>query len=222
MPHTLNRLKAFCAAALVGVAAAAPALADLTGTFALSGGQQFVVEYRDADNFRLSVDQAGFELMRGGELYLGIRNGERYNIMHIGQMARQMQQFGGSNALAGLLGGDRDRLPSKAQFEPLGRSETVAGITGEVYAVTTHSASGARTEEAVLARHPQLETMQAAVLDAAGQTLQLLGPGPAREHGRIIQQIREAGLGAVIRYGAEFELVELHTDTIAEARFQLP
>lgn len=221
MPHLVSRLRALCAAALVW-AVATPALADLTGTFALAGGQQFLVEYRDADHFRLSLDGAGFELMRGGELYLGIRNGERYNIMHIGQMARQMQQLGGSNALAGLLGGDRDRLPSEARFEPLGRTETVAGITGEVYAVTTHSASGARTEEAVLASHPQLETMQAAVLDAAGQTLQLLGPGPAREHGRIIQQIREAGLGAVIRYGTEFRLVDLHDDTIPQARFELP
>ena len=112
----------------VAAALAPAAAADITAVYAMAGGEQLRVEYRDAANFRIGTDSRNYQLMLDGRLYAAAQG----QVIDVDKMSRQIKAVGGD--LSRRCAGQRHcRRADRRQHAPaFGRKETVAGQTGEV------------------------------------------------------------------------------------------
>ena len=126
----------FAAAALLAV----PAWADITAVYAMAGGDELRVEYRDAGNFRVGTDADHYQLMLDGHLY-AVAQGQ---VIDVEKISRQIRAVGADTFLAGLLGDATSDVPTDVSMRPVGRQETVAGYRGEVYEALTRTSKPTR------------------------------------------------------------------------------
>ena len=203
----------FAAAALL----AAPAFADLTAVYALAGGEQLRVEYRDAANFRIGTDAENYQLMVDGRLY-AVAQGQ---VIDVQKVSRQIRAVGADTFLAGLLGDATSDVPTDVSVRPLGRRETIAGYTGEVYEAVARTSNGEQRAEIVVADDADLKAVQDALIKVAKEAVAAVGAASSA-YARPLQQVEQQHLGGVLRYGDDLRLVSLQRTPIAAGRIALP
>ena len=184
------------------------ALADVTAKYKISGGSYQIVKYHDADHVRsefwTSKDSATIMVKNGGKFYL--LNGSQVIDMTASLAAMRSMMTG---KMAGMMGGNKAET---ASFEPTGRTETVAGIKGDVYQVKLKG----NTHETVLAENATLYQvalgMEAVMNGMLGDTVTQ----------RLIRQMNhdssKKGV-ALLRYDHEFVLESVTEGPIAAAEF---
>jgi hypothetical protein len=209
-------------AALLLVLAPLGARADLTALFDTRAGSGVSVEYRDARNFRINLDPETYQLVQGGRMFLvATSQGER-EVIPISDVGEQLQALGlGGMAQRMLNAQGGTQVPDEVRFRPLGRHETIAGYTGEVYEVTVRDARGEQRVEAVLSPDPELGAVQDALISMAEQAIALLGYDVGSRESRLVRQVRAQKLGALLRWGEEFRLRAVLRGPIAQARLEL-
>jgi hypothetical protein len=203
----------FAAAAL----AATPALADLTAVYAMAGGEQLRVEYRDAGNFRIGTDDENYQLMLDGRLY-AVAQGQ---VIDVERMSRQIRAVGADTFLASVLGDATSDVPTDVSMRPLARQETVAGYTGDVYEAVARTSNGEQRAEVVVTRNPDLTVVQDALLRAAKETVSAVG-AESSVYARPLEQVEQQRLGGLLRYGQDLKLVSLDRAPIAAGRISMP
>jgi hypothetical protein len=203
----------FAAAALL----AAPAFADLTAVYALAGGEQLRVEYRDAANFRIGTDAENYQLMVNGRLY-AVAQGQ---VIDVQKVSRQIRAVGADTFLAGLLGDATSDVPTDVSVRPLGRRETIAGYTGEVYEAVARTSNGEQRAEIVVADDADLKAVQDALMKVAKDAVAAVGAASSA-YTRPLQQVEQQHLGGLLRYGEDLRLVSLQRTPIAAGRIALP
>ncbi|MDD3650038.1 hypothetical protein [Immundisolibacter sp.] len=203
----------FAVAALL----AAPAFADLTAVYALAGGEQLRVEYRDAANFRIGTDAENYQLMVNGHLY-AVAQGQ---VIDVQKVSRQIRAVGADTFLAGLLGDATSDVPTDVSVRPLGRRETIAGYTGEVYEAVARTSNGEQRAEVVVADDADLKAVQDALMKVAKDAVAAVG-AESSAYARPLQQVEQLRLGGVLRYGEDLRLVSLQRAPIAAGRIALP
>lgn len=203
----------FAAAAAVAV----PAAADITAVYAMAGGDQLRVEYRDAANFRVGTDAQNYQLMLDGRLY-AVAQGQ---VIDVGRMARQIKAVGADTFLASVLGEATSDVPTDVSMRPLGRQETVAGYTGDVYEAVARTSNGEQHADVVVTRNPDLTAVQDALLKAAKQTVSAVG-AESSVYARPLEQVERQRLGGLLRYGQELKLLSLDRRPIANGRIAMP
>jgi hypothetical protein len=203
----------FAAAAL----AAAPALADLTAVYAMAGGEQLRVEYRDAGNFRIGTDAENYQLMLDGRLY-AVAQGQ---VIDVEKVSRQIRAVGADTFLAGLLGDATSDVPTDVAVRPLGRQETVAGYTGAVYEAVARTSNGEQRAEMVVTNNPDLKAVQDALMKVAKDAVAAVG-AESSAYARPLEQVEQQRLGGLLRYGEDLRLVSLGREPIPAGRIQLP
>lgn len=203
----------FAVAALL----AAPAFADLTAVYALAGGEQLRVEYRDAANFRIGTDAENYQLMVDGHLY-AVAQGQ---VIDVQKVSRQIRAVGADTFLAGLLGDATSDVPTDVTVRPLGRRETIAGYTGEVYEAVARTSNGEQRAEVVVADDADLKAVQDALMKVAKDAVAAVG-AESSAYARPLQQVEQLRLGGVLRYGEDLRLVSLQRAPIAAGRIALP
>ena len=183
--------------------------ADVTAKYKTRNGSQ-IVKYRDADHVRSEVwtskDSATIMVKNGEKFYMV--NGSQVIDMTASLVAVRSMMSG---KMAGMMGGKKAEA---ASFEPTGRTETVAGIKGEVYQI---KAKG-QVHEAVLAKD---ESLYQVSLGMEAVMNGMLGDTPSRS---LIRQMNndssKTGL-ALLRYGHEFVLESLTEGPIPAAEFNV-
>lgn len=203
----------FAAAALV----AAPAWADITAVYAMVGGDQLRVEYRDADNFRVGMGADHYQLMVGGHLYAVVEG----QLIDVESVSRQIRAVGADTFLAGLLGDATSDVPTDVSVRPLGRQETVAGYKGEVYEVLARTSNGEQRAELVVADNAELKAVQDALMKVAKDAVAAVGAN-ASPYAKPLEQVEQQRLGGLLRYGEDLRLVSLDHTPIAAGRIELP
>ena len=211
--HTLTVLVALLPAAVH---------AEITALFDTRSGPGMSIEYRDAQNFRINLDAETYQLVRDGRMYLVASNQGEQEVIPLSDVGEQLAALGLGGMAQRMLGGQQAQVPDAVSLRPLGRQETIAGYTGEVYEVTTTGAGGTESVEAVLCRDPELTTVQGALLSMAEQAIALLGYDASTRESRLVRQVRAQNLGAVLRYGDELRLREVLRGPITAARLSLP
>lgn len=196
---------------------AAPAFADLTAVYALAGGEQLRVEYRDAANFRIGTDAENYQLMVDGHLY-AVAQGQ---VIDVQKVSRQIRAVGADTFLAGLLGDATSDVPTDVSVRPLGRRETIAGYTGEVYEAVARTSNGEQRAEVVVADDADLKAVQDALMKVAKDAVAAVG-AESSAYARPLQQVEQLRLGGVLRYGEDLRLVSLQRAPIAAGRIALP
>lgn len=201
----------------------APALALAGGMAVIESGDgsDFVrstIEFRD-DQLRLSMAQAemeGYMLMRDGGLYaVTDQNGEPF-VMDLGAMFDMMGElFDDQLAI-------ETPITNLISVESTGRTEQVAGITGQVYQVTYRDDEQDEvvTQEVVIGNHPALRELSRSLETWSRALAERTGTG-ASDYNVTMNELLTRGDG-VLRMGDFYRLVSLSSDTPAAARFELP
>ncbi|MCC6530718.1 MAG: hypothetical protein IT471_10700 [Pseudomonadales bacterium] len=201
----------------VAAALALPAAADITAVYAMAGGEQLRVEYRDAANFRIGTDSRNHQLMLDGRLY-AVAQGQ---VIDVDKMSRQIKAVGAETFLAGVLGNATADVPTDVSMRPLGRKETVAGQTGEVYEAVARTANGEQRADLVVTRNPDLTAVQNALLKVAKEAVAAVG-AESSAYTRPLQQVEQQRLGGLLRYGKQLKLVSLDRAPIPDGRIAMP
>ena len=203
----------FAAAALLAV----PAWADITAVYAMAGGDELRVEYRDAGNFRVGTDADHYQLMLDGHLY-AVAQGQ---VIDVEKISRQIRAVGADTFLAGLLGDATSDVPTDVSMRPVGRQETVAGYRGEVYEALTRTSNGEQRAELVVADDAELQAVQDALMKVAKDAVAAVGAN-ASPYAKPLEQVEQQRLGGLLRYGEDLRLVSLDRAPIATGRLALP
>ncbi len=195
----------------------------LYGTGALAGaadvrttdGGQMKFEYAGDDQLRVNLEQQdSYMVLRDGQIYMVMKSDGQTMVVSLNQT---MSMFG-AQADAANPSTVEGKLLS---LEPTGRSETVAGIKGEVYDVRFIDHEGKeRSSDIVLAKDPRavefqraLFTMTSSMARAAGEQVE----GPEE----LQRRLTKMNMGT-LRFGRDMWVTAITDRDIDPARFVLP
>jgi hypothetical protein len=214
--NILNKLGflVFCCTAL-------SAQADTTGVYALQDeGKKdagtMTIQWRDAQHIRYDMqgkkaDESGSLLLLGEKFYVLTPQGE----------VMDMDMLGG---LVGALGAATKPkvAPSMPDFKATGRSETVAGLNGEIYQWN----DGKHRGETVLSTDPRAQRLSMAMERMGDHMEKSFADTQASKSYRQMRnspELRDKGiLRAQEAQGGEMRLVRVDEKPIADAQFTLP
>lgn len=198
------------------VPAAAPAAT--VAVWQLADGQALQVEYEDADTLRLNLGEDLALLVDGPREFLLQRQGGQWRATEVGQLRSQLQRWLGNadiDALRSQLpGGERlPQIDSQARLEATGRTETVAGMRGQVYRIhLTDSRGQPVVHEVVLGDEPELLRLQQSLLRLASGL-------PGLQLPAALDALPET---ALLRYEQQMRLVRLEERALPASRFRPP
>ncbi|HBC56189.1 MAG TPA: hypothetical protein DCZ03_03415, partial [Gammaproteobacteria bacterium] len=116
---------------------------------------QFTIEYRDPNTMRMGIEHGMYVLILGEELYAVNEN----RILDVHAFAEQLQEMWLTEFFANRMQERSKRIPPSSGLKALNRTETVAGIRGEVFEVTRPPSENQKETESyeiVLTQDPQL------------------------------------------------------------------
>ena len=203
-----------------GLALLVPAVAPAAtvAVWQLADGRALQVEYEDADTLRLNLGEDLALLVDGPREFLLQRQSGQWRATEVGQLRSQLQHWLGNvdmDTLRGQLpGGERlPQIDSQARLEATGRTETVAGMPGQVYRIHLTDARGQPVvHEAVLGDEPALLRLQQSLLRLASGL-------PGLQLPRALDALPET---ALLRYEQQMRLVRLEERALPASRFQPP
>jgi len=180
------------------------------------GGQtsEMTIEYNG--------DKARFNVSGQADTYMVMRDGKAYAVtqgmvMDMSGMASMMGSQMQANP--GSMGSDVDRFMG---MHSTGRSETVAGMRGEVYIVEYADEKGQKhAEEVVLSTDKKAWDL--------GQAMMTMGRNFARAAG-VAERSGETEMwntlngkrAGVLRYGTQMQVVSINGSSPSSSRFELP
>lgn len=202
-------------AALLALLPAA-ALADTVGTYLASGdgeSQQLTISYKDERNIRMEVGKGSYVLITGDKAYTVHVQGSETTVVDLDTLPK----------LGALPPGHPPKTGSKPAREPkitkTGRTETIAGIKGDVYEVVDEDG---KRYEVVLSTDKRVQVLNRAMAAVGKRMAQSLGAGVAEEIDRGMKQAEKLGYGGVLRAGNEFRLQSLQEKAQPAGHYALP
>ena len=197
--------------ALTGVLPAAAG----TATIASSDGEAMTFEYRGDDLLRVGVADESYMLVRDNTLYVvSMNNGEPMVI----NASSMMKGFSGMVQQAAPPATTADFV----SLEKTGRAETVAGIRGDVYLLTTEEDGRAQTRELVMSDDARAIEFRDAMFIMGHAAMEALDDYPRPDDDKDVQKQLEAMNLGVLRVGEDMTVTSLSGDNVAAARFELP
>lgn len=199
----MNRLMMAAAALSLSCAAWADGTATLQ-----TGGERMNIEYL-GDMVRMNVGQ-------GDNNYMVVRDGRVYSIME-GQVfdaSSFMEAFASDAPAPGADIGKFHGLKST------GRSETVAGMTGEVFELDFTDHEGQRRQsELVLSSDPRARSLQKAFNGMSMTMAKAMGKDSSAE---VREMERMLGDRGILRFDQDMQVVSISGGAPAASRFELP
>lgn len=184
--------------------------------------EQTTLEYADGKirlNAELQEGSDGYLVIDGDKAYAVSFEGGQPTVLDLAAMGKVLGALGGAAGQAPL---QLERKISEIQeLRPLGRSETLAGIAGQVHELVYLDGAGKRqVEEVVLSRDTAARELTGVMLQLARTLATTFGQpeDPLDALGRMLVD-DEQGL---LRVGDEMRLISLDTKTPAAERFVLP
>lgn len=180
-------------------------------------GTASIMNGKDVTDIEYSGDKLRMDTDANGEGYMVIRDGRMFIVTGetVMDASAMMSMFGGAIP---------DPGPSVAKVEDLrktGRSETVAGIQGEVWEIRYVDEGGRpQTNEVVLSKDARAREFQQAMGLMTRTLLQAAGKD-SRSADAMLNEFEKRGRG-MLRMGNEFRVSALTGQRVAEDRFSLP
>src|SRR5699024_3598468 len=203
----------FMHAGKLAVAAAILPLAALaagTATLEEDGGIMEVM-WQDTDTARFGqADDDDYMLMQSGKVYLVMHEGGQQQVLDIGDMAQMFMSFLDEDTLDELMPETLDSI------EATGKTETDAGIKGEVYKIS-HTTGKGETEqrEAVLTGDKTVTELT----EVALHTFRTLTATP--ELGKFVEELPKNRRG-ILRLDDSHTLASISSDKPDDSLFELP
>jgi hypothetical protein len=193
----------------VAVLAAAPAHADLKGTYQLKKDKTLALSFRDDRHMLAAVGDDQRLLLKDGDTWALKRQGDSWMALN-------------ANSAAGLLAALRkkhdDEVPSgPIELRPLNRQETVAGYTGDVFELS----DGKKTYEVVLTDNPDVLALTNAWRTMATRLAQHFEQRDVERLQQALAVIPQQGKGGLLRQGDNLKLAAVDKK-VSAADFDLP
>lgn len=182
---------------------------------AAGGGDVIELTWKDENTLRMQTgSQSDYFIARDGKAYSVTMQGGQPMVMDMQAM------MGAVRAMAGQQGGgaaaETPEFVKSGSFEATGKTETVAGIKGEVYRMEWEDPDGKRqVQEAVLTDDPTVVEMTRAYW---GSIAAMFG-------GEEIDDFRNSmpgGKQGLLRVGTQFRVKSISNDTPPDSHFELP
>ncbi|MGD8379485.1 MAG: hypothetical protein PVJ40_10085 [Gammaproteobacteria bacterium] len=157
----------------------------------------------------------------GDKNYMVVRDGKAYSVVMTGGTPRVMDlsgMMGMAHAMAGKRGHSRGPASylKPGSFKDTGRTESVAGIEGEVYRMSWTDHKGRHREaDAVLSDDPRAVDMTRAYLGSIRSMFQDAKIGD-------FQKAMPGSAKGLLRVGKQFRVESLSGDMPPESLFELP
>lgn len=189
-----------------------PALTFAAGSAILeSNGEKMEIQWLNSDTVRLGeVNAKEYSLLKNGKAYSVFYDNGQPQVIELGAMLQAMGQMAQQMA---------DEYPDFGEVittKATGKTETHAGVKGEVFLITAKQANGeTETVEAVLSDNVTAKEMT----DAFLSTVSLIAGSENTK--RFTQQLPKGKTG-LLRSGNDFVVTQLSSSAPAKARFDLP
>lgn len=199
----------------LGLLAALPALAGTATITAGDEGQSMTFEYAGDDLLRMSTSEDTYMLVRDNTLYI------------VGNEGGEPMVFNASSMMRGFSGMMQQAAPAATtnefvSLEATGRTETVAGIEGEVYLLTMREEGEERTEDVVMSDDERAIEFRDALFMMARATMAALDNPESKANSEEMEaRLRDTGMG-ILRVGQEMTVSRITGERVAAARFELP
>jgi hypothetical protein len=196
----------------LGLALANPAVADIAEV--ISGdGKRMTFEYQD-DNLRINMaNDDGYMIIHGENVYAVDEADGEVMVIDV----KQTLSMFGNMAQAAIPDMAAVRVKS---LEPTGRTESVAGIVGDVYRLAYTDHEG-KSQEADIVLSPDRRAV--GFRDAVHRMSSTMSSMLAQQgtHDRLRDELAMKNLG-VLRYGDDMRLTSITEGRVDDSRFVLP
>lgn len=200
-------------ALLLMLAVSIAAWADIEGVYSYDKTQQLNIAYRDDQHIRIQLTADSYMLVNGKESFMLNRQGDTWMAMNLASL-KVVGDLSG--ALDQARSQSRDYQNQPVEIKATGKTETIAGFSGEVYEVTV----GKQRHQVVMTEDNQVKKLQAAMIQLSGRVAQGLGFS-VDEFSGILQAARQDGRG-VLRVDDSMQLKSIKTVQRDKAYYQLP
>lgn len=197
-------------------------LADVVGVWAMKGGGQFKVSYKDDAHIRMDVEGGNYVLMAGAKTYMVMNQGGNLMAMDMDQMSGMMQSLGGMmNQQMGQVA--KDHSAEDVSFKKTGKTETVSGYKGDVYRVEVKTARGVEAHEMVWSNHSDIANLQKAFAKM-GERMAKIVQNPEMTKGMNFanQQVKLMGAGGALRYDQDMVIQSVEKKSVPNSAYELP
>lgn len=177
-----------------------------------TGGAVSQLEYRGEDFLRISDKSNGYMLHRQGKLFVVSGEPGNETVMD----ASSMMRMAGGSMQKGL-----SNVGQIQSLKKTARSETVAGIRGEVWTlVQTDSKGRTKTTELVMSADKRVREFRDAMF-AFSRTMLVSSGKDSADADEMIAELKKRGRG-VLRFGDEMTVRSIDGNKVAMERFDLP
>ncbi len=161
-----------------------------------------------------------YSIFRDGKMYSVVNTGGQAMVMDMGSM---MKMMGGAMANAAKLDTGLDDIAEYHGLNATGKSETHAGITGEVYTVDYTTRAGKREKiEMVLAKNATLVEMSTSMAAFSEMMAKAMGQPSDTPGAKALEaEFKRKNLG-ILRVDDGLRVVRVSSSAPASDRFKLP
>lgn len=194
------------------------------GTAVIQGAasnESISLEY-EAGKIRLEggpgMAAAGYMLVDEGRAYAVSLEGGQPRVIDMAVMGKMMGVMAG-------MGGQQlsisDLVGEIIDLRPLNRTETLAGISGQLYSLKYKAGQGqVRSDELVLSSDPRALELTRALLQLERSMAQMVGQTAAPD--AVVEALQLGSAQGILRFGNDMRLVSLSDASPDASRFQLP
>ncbi len=195
---------------------------SLIATWSMKDAPSMTIELQDQDNFRMNMGTATYILVNQGKGYLVSKEDGEWVAMSMESM-KEIMKMSGIQDLMTKMSEQPIQENHPPQFEKTGQVETVAGIKGEVYKVSTDNGRGEReTVEMVFGDDPRLMRLYQAQARWTESTGIMSEPHESPLSEFMNTYAKNGPAGAMLRYSNVMKLESLQETTLAQSRFNVP
>lgn len=181
-------------------------------------GERMVFEYADGNKLRLNTPQQDtYMLVRDNTLYAVSYNNGQPMVVNASTMMKGFADMAKMTEQAAPAGATAEVVSIKAT----GRRETVAGIDGEIYEITTREEGDNITQEVVMSSDARALEFRDALFTMIRASTEAMDEELRRNSEDFRNRLGDMNMG-ILRYGTEMKLAAIDGDTVAAARFELP
>lgn len=202
------------------------ALALIYATTTLAGsatvespdGERMVFEYADGNKLRLNTSQQDtYMLVRDNTLFAVSYNNGQPMVVNASTMMKGFADMAKMTEQAAPAGATAEVVSIKAT----GRRETVAGIDGEIYEITTREEGENISQEVVMSSDARALEFRDALFTMVRASTEAMDEELRRNSEDFRNRLGDMNMG-ILRYGTEMTISAIDGNTVAASRFELP